>query len=309
MKRSAQEWAEVAIAPLTRLRAEIWKALNDAKDGGGVHDRISWQELVRRWRPDEEDVRNVEARWRRGLDRDDLAIDIMDFGEALEALSCVKDRLLSGRTPQVRRLIYGEPEPADRILKLLHPEHAAGQDISGLLGTWRLVHQQSDGKGFVSWRLSIFPAVEPSGGPAAWFKMETRMPSGSPRRSRPEDIQKVIALSVSGAAHAVGAMFYFIGVDGDHQPVTASFEAPRGQLPKSSFDRAHGLIQRVGSRGIYAARALLCRVESLNDAEIGSFTVQSAEERQLDGLADDIAIISASVDSTGSPAYLVSANA
>jgi hypothetical protein len=308
MARSAQEWAKLVIAPLAQLRTEVWTALNEAKDGNAVHAPLTWEKLIHHWRPKEEDTRTVEARWRNGLDTDDIEIDIMDLGEGLEALHTLKDRLPSGKTPRVRRLLYDELEPAERILKILHPNPEIEQDVTGLFGTWRLVHQQSDGKGFISWRLIISPTVEICGGPGAWFKMETRIVGATPGRPRTTDFQRIITHSVEGAVHAVNAMFYLLGADRDRQLVTASFEAPRGQLPANRFDRAHGLIQRIGMRGLYAARTVLSRTDEVTENEIGSFTMEDADAGLLDGLADDIATIAASSDQMGSPPCLVNAS-
>jgi len=111
---------------------------------------------------------------------------------------------------------------------------------------------------------------------------------------------------VSGAAHAVGATFYLVGADCDRRPVTASFELPSSKLPKDRFDNAQGIIQRVGARGIYAARALLRRNDTESKYEIGTFTMESATERNLDSVIDDIAVLTAAIDNSAEslPLYL-----
>lgn len=304
MARSAADWAKLVGAPTALLRAEIWRALQHVKAGGGDHTELSWPELIQRWRPSEKDDRTVEARWRRGL-LSDTGVEVMTMGEALEALYVLKDRLLPGETPHVRRLVNDEPEPTDRMRKIFYPDSQTEQDVRGLEGTWRLVHQRSDGKGFLSWGLKISPTIEPHGGPGAWFDMETRIPITASRRNYVDGTQQ-IREAITGAVHGAGAMFYLIGTDHDRRLVTGSFQSSGGQIPANTFDRAHGLIQRSGSRGLYAALAVLSRVDSIDDRDTGSFATDSSEDCFSDGLAADMATIAASSSRTGSSACLLS---
>jgi hypothetical protein len=106
---------------------------------------------------------------------------------------------------------------------------------------------------------------------------------------------------VTGAVHSAGGVFYLIGVDHEHHPMIASFDLPRGKFPTDSFEQAHGLVQRVGGRGLCAARAVISRVTSTEDAPIGSFTHDRALERGWKNLASDIALIRDEPE----PAYLL----
>ena len=303
MARSATEWAQLVRAPLAQLRAEVWKALNTAKNGSSPDDDLSWPELIKLWRNGEDD-KTVLARWRRGLDTENFPIEISTIGEALEALSHVRDRLPARETPHVRRLLHDEVNPANRILQIFYPNPKSVQDVSGLLGTWRLVHQQSDGTGFISWKVVISPSIEPSGGPDAWFEMETNIPTTSLRK-KVNGVSR-ITHSAKGAVHGVGTMFYLVGADQEHQVVTASFECPRGQVPANSFDRAQGLIQRIGTLGLYAACAVFTRTDLLSDNEIGRYKLDDVTSGIFDGLAEDMTLIASDAERTGIPACLVS---
>lgn len=299
--RSATDWACLIRGPLAGLRAEIWKAVNAAKDASSTFEKMSWPELIQTWRPEtkEHEVRTVEARWRRELNTDGFDIEIPTMGEALEALYRVRDRIPPDKTPNVRRLLYDELAPATRMLGIFHRETGSAQDVRGLEGTWRLIHQQSDGRGFLSWRVIIYPSVKSNNGPGAWFELETIMqPAGVHRASAPPPR----TLRVEGFAHGAGAMFYLVGTDRDNQIVTASFKSPRGQLPANKFDRAHGLIYRIGSRGLYAARVILTRVDSFPDEHLGSRIAIDDCSQIPDSVMEDICLL----NDQPTPAFLVS---
>lgn len=308
MSRSVNEWTKLLSAPLTDLRREIWQALNDVKESRNGNESLTWEKLIRGWR-DTPEWRTVEARWRNGLNTNDSKIDLKDLAEALDALFALRERLLPGETPRVRRLLYGETEPAERLFAVLSPDPDSDQDVGGLIGNWRLVHQQSNGKGYVSWRLTIKHAIEPTGRPQAWFELSTSMGVAAQKNS---ESQKKITHQVNGAVYAINAMFYLIGTERDGQLVMTSFEVPRGQSTGQAFHRANGLIQRIGSHGLYAARAVITRgVEAVPDGEIGIFSADDAQKPHLDGLSEDIGEIAKTTaihrnDLDGIPACLLS---
>lgn len=308
-KLSAHEWAKRMAHPLLELRAELRTAIARVREAHGDRARTSWSALVKIWKQmdggasalsdkvaEDEYDRTVEMRWRRAvIDAEDVEVDVINMGQLMAVLHSLKDRLPQGEAKNIRRLLHGEEHESARLFRLLYPKEACDHDITGLIGSWRLTHLSSDSQSFIVWNLRFSEAFEPSDGPGAWFEMNTNMPDGPFRAGRRAQVEH----RVKGAAHAIGSTFYLIGVQGNYRPVSASFQLSHDSLPGDRFDHAFGVIQRVGTKGVYAARALLRRLGEGETVEVGTFTTAEAQAGGLQSLVDDITTLSANAAAAG----------
>lgn len=297
-QRSEREWYDALVKPLAAFRDELRLAVEAAKDAEakGWADLVSlWQEKVkaRRGSSLEEVNKTVQMRWQRALKTSRL--DTSGMGEILSALHKIRTSIPEGAYPSVRRMLYGEEKSTERLAEVLYPDHIKEQETRGLSGCWRLTHLSSDSSAFIVWRVRFDRVFEPFEGPGTWFCMETELPGEAYQAGR----RPLVPVSVQGAVHAVASMFFMIGAQQNSRPVMGSFQLPQGSLPADECEHAIGVIQRVGTGGLYAARALLRRISDSHGVDIGSFTIAQAEARGFQDTLDDINTLNHGADEPG----------